>query len=242
VAKYFPLALIVTVLTGCAQKSTQPEVDPQLMQQFQETFQAALQRGLTANIEEEQVGAVSLRIVTNRQGQALSCKARPAQLKVPPEVFPSNPREFAGFVEAQCLRAIYPSAPDALYDDQGQLEVVAPVTLVFSKQEAARWKLRSAQRRFFREHLLEGQGIDSVGIAVIRYLADAQGHAMGCLVDLGANTTRPADFKLDGALQSRLNSACMQLDLRQVPGFAPDRQQPVEGVVALEYAPWTVER
>lgn len=233
--------LAVVLLGGCAQKPPGPDVDPQARLQFQQAFQAALQHSISSRVLEATAGAVALDIVVNRQGQAVSCKAKGSPegvAKLPLDVPRTGPREFAAMMEQSCRQAIYPTAPDALYDDKGQIELRAPVVVVFAAQNSAGWKLRNAQREFFREHLLKGESVDSVGQLAVRYQTDAR----GCLVDLRPNPMRPEDFKLDGGLQARLNQACMKLDLSRLPGIEQAREQQAVAVVGVEYAPWTVGR
>ncbi|MHA6194947.1 hypothetical protein ACX3YG_11300 [Pseudomonas wadenswilerensis] len=236
----FPLALLsLSLLTGCALKYSPPDVDPQARVQFQDKFQAALYRSIASDVQDEMVGVAALRITVNRLGRAASCKAQRARpdldKQLPIELTRTAPKAFARFIEERCLRAIYPTAPEGLYNEDGEVEVIAPVTVVFNNQSADRWKTGNAQRRFFREHLLDAEQVDSVGIAVIHF----QTNGVGCLVDLRPNSTRPGDFKLDGALQGRLNAACSKLDLKQVPGIGVNPQTQEVGKVALEYAPWT---
>ncbi len=239
----FPLALLsLAVLAGCALKYSPPDVDPKAVVQFQDKFQAALTRSIASDIQEETIGVASLRISVNRLGRAASCKAQRARpdldKQLPIELTRTAPKAFARYIEERCLRTVYPTAPDAMYDKDGQVEVIAPVNVVFSELGSDRWKTGNAQRRFFREHLLDAQPVDSVGIAVIHF----QANGTGCLVDLRPNSTRPADFKLDGALQGRLNEACSRLDLSKVPGISASPQKQDIGMVALEYAPWTSGR
>ncbi|OLS60153.1 hypothetical protein [Pseudomonas putida] len=241
-SKKFTLALLaVALLGGCAQKPAGPAVDPLARLQFHQAFQTALYRSVSANVREVTAGAVSLQIVANRQGQAVSCQAKgypEGVARLPFDVPRTPPRQFAAMMEQYCRQAIYPTAPDALYDDEGQMELRAPVVVVFTVQNASRWKQRNAQRAFFREHLLKGEAVDSVGYLVVRYQTDGK----GCLVDIRPNDIRPMDFKLDGALQGRLNQACMKLDLSGLPGIAQGDPQQTVGQVSLEYAPWTVGR
>lgn len=239
-SKFLPFALLsFALISGCALKYSPPDVDPKARVQFQEKFQAALYRSIASDVQEQMVGVAALRITVNRLGRATSCKAQRARPDVdkqlPIELTRTEPKAFARFIEERCLRAIYPTAPDGLYNEDGQLEVVAPVQVVFNDLSADRWKTGNAQRRFFREHLLDTERVDSVGIAVIHF----QTNGLGCLVDLRPNSTRPADFKLDGALQGRLNEACSKLDLSQVTGIGANPQKQGVGRVALEYAPWT---
>ena len=212
------------------------------MQHFQQAFSAAVYRSISARVQEETSGALSLRIIADRQGRALSCEAGPARFKsdeqLPAEVPRSDPAKFARQMEEYCRQGIYPTGPEALYDDKGQIELVAPVYVVFPDRGFSGWRLVNAQRQFFGEHLLKGEQASSIGTLVVRYQRDAS----GCLVDLRPHPLRPADFKLDGALLGRLNAACMKLDLHQVPGLDKlDEKKPV-GVVSMEYAPWTVGR
>lgn len=243
-SKTFTLALLasaVALLGGCAQKPADPDVDPQARLQFQQAFQTALYRSITANVQEVTSGAASLLIVANRQGQAVSCQAKGSPegvAKLPLDVPRTAPRQFAAMMEEYCRQAIFPTGPDALYDDKGQIELRAPIVVVFPAQNASRWKLRNAQRAFFHEHLLKDETVDSVGYLVVRYQTDGK----GCLVDIRPNDIRPMDFKLDGALQGRLNQACMKLDLSGLPGIAQGDPQQAVGLVSLEYAPWTVGR
>jgi len=240
VSKFRPLALLsLALLSGCALKYSPADVDPKARAQFQEHFQAALYRSIASDVQEPMVGVAALRITVNRLGRAASCKAQRArpdfEKQLPVELSRTEPKAFARFIEERCLRAIYPTGPDGMYNEDGQVEVIAPVNVVFNNLSADRWKTGNAQRRFFREHLLDAERVDSVGIAVIHF----QSNGLGCLVDLRPNITRPADFKLDGALQGRLNEACSKLDLSQVPGIGANTQEQKVGRVALEYAPWT---
>jgi len=243
VSKKLPLALLAfALLGGCAQMPSNPKVDPQVMLHFQQTFSAAIYRSISARVQEQTSGAVSLRIIADRQGRALSCEARPAKPelleRLPAEVPRSDPATFARQMEQYCLQGIYPTAPEALYDDKGHVELVAPVQVVFPDRGFAGWRLVNAQRRYFGEHLLKDEQAGSIGTLIVRYQRDAS----GCLVDLRPHPLRPAEFKLDGALLGRLNTACMGLDLHQVPGIDQlDEKKPV-GVVSMEYAPWTVGR
>lgn len=65
---------------------------------------------------------------------------------------------------------------------------------------------------------------------------------LGCLVNLHPAAAHPEALKVDGALQVRLNARCRTLDLRQMPGFAPNAQGRVDGYVTVEYAPWKADR
>lgn len=241
-SKHFPLAVLtLALLGGCTQKNTVADVDPQAMLRFQQAFQTALHRSIAGRVQEATVGAASLTIVANRQGQAVSCKVNgsPEQVEqLPSELTRTDPRQLAAMLEQYCLQAIFPTGPDALYDEKGQVKLRAPVRVVFVPQDSTLWKLHNAQRAFFREHLLKDEKVDSVGQLVVRYQTDGK----GCVVDLRPNAMRPTDFKLDGGLQGRLNQACMTLDLQELPGIAQDDRQQAVGLVSLEYAPWTVGR
>ncbi|MCU1730088.1 MULTISPECIES: hypothetical protein [unclassified Pseudomonas] len=238
-----PLTLGLTLLSACSTSPDKPkvEVDPKVMQQFQSDFQTALRRTIANNVLQDQVGTTRLRLIVNREGRAVACETLPASPKVAQgmsgQIPFTNRAAFDQFIEQQCSRAIFPPAPDALYDEKGQVEVVAPVGVSFSSTQPAPWLQQNAQRAFFRKQLLGNERVNSVGVAVASYQADAKGKTTGCLVYLIPAEVRPNDFKLDGDLQSRLNSACMKLDLSQMPGFEPGKAQ---GMFSLEYAPWTV--
>ena len=216
------------------------------MQQFQANLQTAIRSTIAANVQQPTVGAIALRVVFDRQGKPLKCEAKTDSPKlsgmIPGNVMLTDATALARTVTDACWKTIYPTAPEAMYSDKGTLEAIAPLGVRFDADPQARWPVRNAQRSFFRRHLLDEQQVSSVGVAVIRYQADATGKTTGCLVNLRAASMRIADFKLDGALQSRLNDACMKLDLSQMPGFALNQQNQAMGIVSLEYAPWTVGR
>ena len=239
-----PLAL----LAGCSSAPPKPEatVDPKVMQQFQRTFQTALRQSIASSVQQDLIGTARLRLEVNREGRAVACKAMPATPDVAQKMATQQPftdrAAFNRFLEQQCWQAIYPKAPEALYDDKGVVEVVAPVGVVYSTAQPAPWLQQNAQRAFFRAQLLANEQVDSIGVAIISYQADATGKTTGCLVHLMPSGVRPDDFKLDGGLQSRLTGACMKLDLSRMPGFALNQQQQAEGVISLQYAPWVVGR
>lgn len=242
------LAVSLALLGGCTSKTEddKPAVDPQVMQTFQSDLQTALKSTIAATVEQPVVGAIMLQVSYDREGKAVKCATQNNSPKLsgmmPSDVEKTDPAVLAKVVTDACWKTLYPNAPDALYDKEGRVEVRAPLGLRFDADPFARWPVRNAQRSFFEQRLLSHEPVKSVGKAVIRYQADASGHMLGCLVNLGAARMRPADFQLDGALQSRLTSACMKLNLKQMPGFTLNEQQQAIGVVSLEYAPWTTGR
>ena len=240
--------LPLVLLAGCSSAPPKPEAStaPEVMQQFQRTFQTALRQSIASSVEQDLIGATRLRLKVNREGRAVACKAVPATPDISQGAAALQPftdrAAFDRFVERQCWQTVYPKAPEALYDDKGLIEVVAPVAVVFSTAQPAPWQQQNRQRAFFREKLLASEQVDSIGVAIISYQTDATGKATGCLVHLMPSVVRPDDFKLDGDLQSRLTGTCMKLDLSRMPGFALNQQQQAEGMISLQYAPWVVGR
>ena len=82
----------------------------------------------------------------------------------------------------------------------------------------------------------------SIGRASVYYEANAQGHVEGCLVQLYPHPLRRDAFRLDGNLQAQLNSRCMALDLRKMPGYVTDERGLASGYSEVDYAPWRVGR
>lgn len=242
------LPLALALLAGCSSAPPKPEASaaPEVMQQFQRTFQTALRQSIASSVQQDLIGAARLRLKVNREGRAVACKTMPATPDIAHGLATqqpfTDPAAFNLFIERQCWQAIYPKAPEALYDDKGVVEVVAPVGVAFSTAQPAPWQQENRQRAFFREKLLANEQVDSIGVAIISYQTDATGKATGCLVHLMPSVVRPDDFKLDGGLQSRLTGTCMKLDLSRMPGFALNRQQQAEGMISLQYAPWVVGR
>lgn len=238
------ISLSLFMLAGCAHVSrpTPAEVDPKAMQEYTTTMQRVLRNSLAQNLQEETVGALKLQVSYNRQGQPLTCKvahaAVHAERDLPAELTRTRWDVLQRNVERQCWNTLYPKAPEALYDDKGIIEVVAPLVVVLPGPPHAQWQAGNAQRAFFWQHLVSKEKVDSFGVAMIRYRADAQGKPLGCLVYLTPSPARPDGFKLDTELQNRLGSQCMKLDLSQLPETTLNEHQQVEGLITVEYAPW----
>ncbi|NIF28471.1 hypothetical protein F3J44_19065 [Pantoea sp. Tr-811] len=237
------LALLVTALAGC-QARTAPDVDAQARKAFIHDVQHAIIGSIATAFTSKQVGVARLQLILDRHSVPVGCKTLRSQAKdnqnLPGDVQRTNEKALAKLVEAQCWKTIYPVVPNAMYGEKDTLELIAPLIVQLPLGNGL--AQANARRAFFWEHLLRDQPVTSVGRASVFYQANAQGKLEACLVQLHPHPLRPDDFRLDGDLQSRLNSRCLALDLSRMPGFAPDMHGVAKGSSELDYAPWRVGR
>jgi len=245
-----PLLLTTTLIwqTGCKTHSA-PAVDDQAYKTFTHGMQQALFRSIVTAYTGEQVGAVMLKVTLDRQSAPIHCEAGRApltyELKLPAGVMPTNLQALNRLVEAQCWKSIYPVVPAEMFGESDEIKLHAPLILVLPAALQAPGTERHrlmVQQQFFWEHLLRDQPVTSIGRAAVSYQANAQGHVEGCLVQLLPHPLRPDAFRLDGNLQTALNSRCMALDLSKMPRFATDEQGVASGYSEVDYAPWRVGR
>ncbi|WP_449432216.1 hypothetical protein [Pseudomonas putida] len=250
--KTLTLALSSTALialAGC-QSHTTAQVDAQTRETFVTHMQQALQRSIGMADTGEQLGAVTLQVVLDRNAAPIHCKARrkipvKLQAQLPGNMQTSNYQALARLVEEQCWKTIYPVVPAAMYDNESSVDVRAPMvlTLPHAAQAPATPRRRAnVRRQFFWQQLLRDEAVSSIGMASVHYKANAQGKIEGCLVQLHPHRLRPDAFRLDGQLQARLTSRCLQLDLQQIPAFSSNQGVPAEGYSVIDYAPWKVGR
>lgn len=237
-------ALLITALiclAGCKNHSSS-KVDEQTLKTFTRDMQQALTRSIAMANTGEQAGAVLLKVTLDRHSAPLRCESGRApltyELKMPAGVMPTNLKGLNALVEAQCWKTIYPVVPQEMLDENGEVEVRAPIVVVLPAQRHS----GIAQQQFFWESLLRDQAVTSIGRASVYYEANAQGHVEGCLVQLYPHPLRRDAFRLDGNLQAQLNSRCMALDMRKMPGFATDERGLARGYSEVDYAPWRVGR
>ncbi len=216
---------------------------------FINEFQRVLLRDLSAANRTPLVGIINLRVTLDRMNQTVGCQTSPASAELlkalPAGVKRSDPQALSDLVMQQCWRSLYPRVPAHMFSDDDTLEIIAPLVLAPAQDPSGTnsdWVVRNAKREFFWEQLVSKQAVDSIGRAAIHFEGDAHGKVLGCLVNLHPAAARPEAFKVDGALQVRLNARCRTLDLRQMPGFAPNAQGRVDGYVTVEYAPWKADR
>ncbi|WDY56022.1 hypothetical protein [Pseudomonas sp. PSKL.D1] len=244
--RLLPFTLLATLaaLAGCQQRS-QPAVDEQAFKTFTNDMQRALYHSITTADTDEHLGVVLLTLKLDRTFAPVACKARRAPLKyeqqLPAGFVASNYEALNQFVETQCWKTVYPEAPAQLFDEDGTLTVVAPIYLMLPGETQSLQTERgqyNARKQFLWQHLLRDQPVNSIGMAMVNYQANAQGKVDGCLVQLYPHPLRKDAFRLEGELQARLTQRCMALDLSQMPGFATGGQ----GDSVLDYAPWRVGR
>jgi hypothetical protein len=196
------------------------------------------------------VGIKNLRIKFNRNNEILSCDAGPAGApsvaQMPSMTQRLDASKIVRLVNRECWKIIYPLVPVHLFKDDETVEFVAP--LVFGPLSGAAASgqrtrlLYQAQSDYFWQHLLINRSVDSIGVASLRFQANAQGEVEGCLVSLAPAYVRRDAFKFDNTLQEQLTAQCKTLDLRHMPGFLPDEKGRVRGYVEVTYAPWKVGR
>lgn len=240
--------IALSSLAGCQTRAAL-ESQPPTNERFMREMQYALAQSIASASTGKQVGVVSLKVILDRNAAPIACKARrplpSAELLLPSDVSRSNFQALASMVEAQCWKTVYPIAPEAMYGERGYLEVVAPLAVhlpaALYAPGAEQWQY-NAKRAYFWQHLFGDESLTSVGKATVYYQTDAQGKVTGCLVQMAEHPLRTGDFRLDGALQSRLAQRCMAMDLRPMPGFAADVQGIARGSVRLDYAPWLSAR
>lgn len=239
------LTAALVALAGCQSKPAPPKVPKTFIHDMQQALISSIASANTG----KQVGVVRLRVTLNRHSAPIACKALRApprhDLLLPADIPRSDFKTLASLVEAQCWVTIYPVVPDALYDENNTVEIVAPLVVNLTTAAQASGSVRgvaNAQREYLWQHLLRDEPVTSVGNAAVYYQANAQGKVEGCLVQLYQHPLRPDDFRLDGDLQARLTHRCMALDLSLMPGFSPDMHGVANGSSKMEYAPWRVGR
>ncbi|MNO75807.1 hypothetical protein D3C76_668690 [compost metagenome] len=253
VFKPLSLALLTTAfvaLMGCKCRiAAASQLDAQALKVFTSEMQQTLQRSVALADTGEQIGVVLLVVNLNRQSAPTRCQVKKAPLKydalLPYDEKPSNYQALASLVESLCWTTIYPTVPDGLYDQHGNVAVQAPIIVALPRASQASGTPRrraNAQRQFFWEHLLRDQSVSSIGTASVFYEANALGKVDGCLVQLSPYPLRTDAFRLDGHLQAELNNRCMQLDLSRMPGFVADEHGRAKGSSVVDYAPWKVGR
>ncbi|BFO04685.1 hypothetical protein KNHN1_30630 [Pseudomonas guariconensis] len=231
-------------LAACQASTVTPAEKP-----FIEAMQSVLANDVTTATQGKLSGAVDLKVTLDRQSRPVACSTQPGKpeyaAKLPAEVVRSAYPVLARAVERQCWKTIYPLVPSELYGGEETVQITAPIVIVAPWPTLASdhpWRIHEARKAFFWQQLMREQPVDSVGQAVIRYQADAQGKVTGCLVDLAPVPQRTDAFRLDGQLQADLSRRCMQLDLRDMPSFMLEAQAPAENHTVVEYAPWKVGR
>lgn len=242
------LAAAVFLLSGC-QSHVPAKVDPQTWKTFVSDMQQALKLGIATADTDEQVGVVMLTVKLDQHAAPTRCKASKApiglEMQLPAEVKRSDFKALASMVEAQCWKTIYPVVPEGMREEDGTVEVRAPIFVLLPAAAQAPGTPRrqvNAQREYFWQHLLRDQPVNSIGRVSVYYQANAQGKVEECLVQIYPHPLRPNDFRLDGKLQAQLNNHCLAMDLSRLPGFSPDMHGVAKGYSELEYAPWRVGR
>ncbi|WP_110741549.1 MULTISPECIES: hypothetical protein [unclassified Pseudomonas] len=241
-------ATALIALSGCQNRPASEE-DKQARKTFVSDMQQVLKLGIATADTGKQIGVVMLDVKLDQNSAPVSCKASKAPMRyetvLPADLVRSDFKALASMVEAQCWKTIYPVVPKSLRDEDGTVEVRAPMFVDLPAAAQAPDTPRrqaNAQREFFWQHLLRDQPVNSIGRASLYYEANAQGKVQGCLVQIYPHPNRPDDFRLDGKLQAELNSRCMALDVSQLPGFSTDAHGLAKGYSELEYAPWKVGR
>ncbi|KIY41089.1 hypothetical protein TZ03_09340 [Pseudomonas sp. 10-1B] len=242
------VAAALIVLAGCQNRPASEE-DKQARKTFVSDMQQALRLGIATADTDKQIGVVMLDVTLDQNSAPISCKASKAPIKyetvLPTDLQRSDFKALASMVEAQCWKTIYPAVPKSLREENGTVEVRAPLFVVlpaFAQAPDSARRQANAQREFFWQQLLRDQPVNSIGRASLYYEANAQGKVQGCLVQIYPHPNRPDDFRLDGQLQAELNRRCMALDLHSLPGFKVDTDGVAKGYSELEYAPWKVGR
>lgn len=242
------LSVALFLLPGC-QSHVAEKVDPQARKTFVSDMQQALKLGIATADTDEQVGVVMLTVKLDQHSSPTLCKASKApvrlEMQLPADVKRSDFKALASMVEAQCWKTIYPVVPEGMRDEDGTVEVRAPMFVLLSAAAQAPGTPRRqviAQREYFWQHLLRDQPVNSIGRVSVYYQANAQGKVEDCLVQIYPHPLQPNDFRLDGTLQAQLNSRCQTMDLSRLPGFSPDMHGVAKGYSELEYAPWRVGR
>lgn len=248
-------ALLVTgalLLTACQSPPARTESPATSAQQeadyatFAAQFRSIVALHMLAANRRGAVGEKNLRVELNRDNEIVSCRAEtvsPSVAHAMPVV--TNHRggvELARLINQECRKIIFPLVPKHLFDDKGIADVIAPLKFLPLPPAAAEQRrsllMLQAQRDFFWHQVLVDQPVDSVGRASFSVQADAVGQVSGCVVNLAPVTVRQDAFKPDNALQTRLISRCLALDLRQMPGFALDDKGQANARITVQYAPW----
>ncbi|MGH8448292.1 hypothetical protein [Pseudomonas sp.] len=200
-----------------------------------------LRRGLADNAARENreglQGSVRLRMKLDRQGDVLLCEAVPPDERARSDV--------AKLIVNACWSSVWEPVPEALqHPIDGGLEVIAPfiVTGDTSPKSGALLRMHesSEARRFFWDNVVAKYPVNTFGKASFSFTANAQGQVLQCDVTLQKHYQRPERFQADPALQKALEQQCLQLDLRQMPGFQSRLGE--DGIihwgVSVDYLPW----
>ncbi|NBF06245.1 hypothetical protein GV819_28590 [Pseudomonas sp. Fl5BN2] len=237
------------LMGGCKTLSPAPDTPESraasLRSSFLASFNHVLGQGVRRVNLDGWVGGVSLRTVINRQNQVVSCIAE-ALPEYPLERFPDN-RQLVSLMEKLCWDTVFPRVEPMLFASVSGAVMEVVVPLVFSRpgkmpteEQKVRETVReyNAREEYFWQQLFVGATLDSIGSARISGAANAQGQVQRCQVELTANPMRLADFKPDPGLAQRLQSACANLDLRQMPGFFIAEPMGGRFLLELDYSPW----
>ncbi|MGC5702655.1 hypothetical protein J4P02_20850 [Pseudomonas sp. NFXW11] len=246
IPRALPLALLIpTLLSLSACQSKTPEqqaaraLEIQKVREFSAAITEVLQRNIMAANPKGLTGEVELRVKLDRQNQVLDCQVRPLanQALATPALLQ--------LARQVCWSTIFPAAAPEAFGADERINAITdlqfPAFSSLSSQERREYPLRASlyrQSQFFWDQVVDGPGIDSVGVASFTYRADARGQVHECQVKLERSEFRLAAFKADSALQQRLTRKCQQLDLRQMPDFAVDETGLSQGEVLVEYMPW----
>ncbi|WP_125929982.1 hypothetical protein [Pseudomonas putida] len=242
----------ILLLGGCEsgpKADAAPPVDPKARQAFIEQTMGMLHHDMLAATGGQMAGVLNLEVTLDRDSRPIACSTHRAKaslaVQFPQDMTATDRKLLASTVQSQCWKTVYPKVPAGMQGDKGEVQLVAPLVLLrppyVSEREQQR-RQQHADNQFLWRTLMRDEPVDSVGLALIRYQADAAGRVTGCLVELAPHPVRKDAFRMDGALQARLNRQCLNLDLGQMPGFAPDAHGNFAGNGLLEYAPWKVGR
>lgn len=251
--RVFAVVVGTTALTACqsapAPQGAQPELSPEQAAygHFLTQFQTMVRQQMLAANKDRAVGARKLVITFDRRNAILSCHAASAKAPLVSAMPTAKTRRdverLGTLIDRECWKVIYPLVPEHFFNEQGTVEIVAP--MIFPPTHAERQEarvLRRAQSDFFWQQLMIDRPVDSIGRATFRVQADALGNVQNCLVSLEPVHVRRDAFKLDSAWQTLLAQQCKELKLQDMPGFTQQEQWRAYGTVAVEYAPSKVGR
>lgn len=240
--------LIAALITGCQVKpagSAAPvaglsteQLEAQRQQRFVYGMQKAFREGVIGANQQQLTGEVKLELVINRKNELLRCEV----LGAPQAADAQAASKLGALAKDVCWSLVFPEVPPEELDDEGIVEVRAPLILPPMPEDQRQYvegrQRLYAQSRFFWDRTLANQPPDSIGVATFHYRANAQGKVQECLVSLGGKRERLNDFKFDNDLQNRLTQLCKQLDLSDMPGFVVDEKGVATGLVSFDYTPW----
>lgn len=249
-----PVAVIgVMALTACQAAHTPqsppptPSPEQAAYRHFLTQFQTMVGEQMLGANKERAVGARKLVITFDRSNAILSCHAASAKAPLVSAMPTAKERRDAErlgtLIDRECWKVIYPLVPEHFFNEQGTVELVAP--MIFPPTHAERQEarvLRRAQSDFFWQQLMIDRPVDSVGRATFRVQADALGNVQNCLVSLEPVHVRRDAFKLDNPWQTLLTQQCKRLKLQHMPGFTQNEDWRTYATVVVEYAPWKVGR